>query len=374
MNVLSRPLVVVLCVAMAGVSCARPRPKTATKPRISTPSATAKPEPAKPTELRGVWVSDTARLDWQTATADLQRAGFNAMFVNFASGGAAFYPSTVLPNVSGSPTDTLGPGIALAHKRGLYVYAKFIVTFMFKAPAAFQKQLIAEGRVMRGADRQPILQSGNAWLCPSHAANRALAVDVMREILSRYRINGVQYDYIRFNENPSCFCAHCRQEFEQSIGKKLNHWPADVLTGAEVARFGQWRVQLINAWVRDLTAVVHTLRPGLPVTAAVFPEIVRAREEKGQDWKSWLDRRQVDYVCTMNYTPDLREFDERNRQTQSIAGRQRVLVGIGSWKFEQMPALLAQIDSVRRSGAPGFILFSYDDAAARDFLPMVRTR
>ena len=71
-----------VCVIALGISCARPRP------RPPMPPPTPKPKPV--TELRGVWVSDSTRLDWDKATARLQRAGFNTMYVNLASAGAAF--------------------------------------------------------------------------------------------------------------------------------------------------------------------------------------------------------------------------------------------------------------------------------------------
>src|SRR5437867_6373219 len=92
-----------ICVIALGASCARSRPRT-----VITPPP--QPRPAV-TELRGVWVSDTPKLDWDKATADLARNGFNAMYVNLASGGAALYPgSKVVPSV-GAPGDAVGRGI-----------------------------------------------------------------------------------------------------------------------------------------------------------------------------------------------------------------------------------------------------------------------
>jgi hypothetical protein len=38
-----------------------------------------------------------------------------------------------------------------------------------------------------------------------------------------------------------------------------------------------------------------------------------------------------------------------------------------------MSQLSAQIQAARQLGAPGFVLFSYDDAAMRDFLPDLKT-
>jgi uncharacterized lipoprotein YddW (UPF0748 family) len=332
------------------------------------------PIPAKParvTELRGVWVSDTTRLDWDRATANLQRAGFNTIYANLASGGAAFYPgSKALPSVVSGLPDPIARGIELAHRRGLAVHAKQIVTFMYKAPPGFQRQLVAANRVMRGPDGRPVLQSGFTWLCPSQEANRELIGSSVNELVTKYPVDGVQFDYIRFCEQPSCFCANCRREFEHSLGVHLKHWPAAVLEGAYVTQFNEWRQKVINDWVADLATGARQVRPGLVVSAAVFPDLDRARQEKAQDWKLWLDRGYVNYVCTMTYTPDLRDFQMKVRQEQTWATqRGKVVIGIAAWKFDRMSQLAALITATRQLGAPGFVLFSYDDAEARSFLP-----
>ena len=191
-------------------------------------------------------------------------------------------------------------------------------------------------------------------------------------MLTRYPVDGLQLDYIRFNENPSCFCRHCRREFERQLGRSLRHWPADALDGAFASRFRQWRVTVIDDWVRELAAVARNARPGLVLSAAVFPNLARARVEKAQDWQAWLDRGDVDYVCLMNYVTDPAQFDQRNRDAlATVASPKQLVVGIGSWKFTAARDVQAQIAATRRRGIPGFALFSYDDAAARDFLPQL---
>jgi uncharacterized lipoprotein YddW (UPF0748 family) len=290
----------------------------------------------RPTEIRAVWVSDTPRLDWDAATRQLQRAGFNTMYVNLASAGAMF------------GSDAVARGIALAHQRGIAVHAKVIVMFMYKAPPEFQRKLIRQDRVMRGPDGKPIIQNGFAWLCPSNPENRTQMLAATRDIVSRYPVDGVQFDYIRFCEEPSCYCGRCRHE---SAGKDFN----------------AWRMQLITDWTRQLSSIARQARPGIKVSAAVFPILERAKEEKAQDWRLWLERGYLDYVCTMNYTPDAREFEQRCR----AAGRERVVAGIGSWKMQRLDEVQAQIETTRRLGAPGFALFSCDDMLARDFWPGV---
>jgi uncharacterized lipoprotein YddW (UPF0748 family) len=344
--------------------------KTPARATPTTPSQTTLP-PAQTgaNEIRAIWVSDTTKLDWDTATSALQRGGFNTMYVNFASGGAALYPrSAVLPSVV--TRDDITRGITLAHQRGLAVHAKIIASYMFKVPTAFQQQLTLANRVERGPDGKPVLQTGQAWLCPSQKQNRDLVANAVREILTRYPVDGVQFDYIRFCEQPSCYCSRCRHEFEQTIGKPVRRWPADATAGGVLAsRFNEWKQTVITDWMRQLSDECRRARPGVVITAAVFPDLARAKEEKAQDWKLWLDRRWLDYVCTMTYTAPPDEFEKRVRLQRATIPGDKLIVGIGSWKLKQFSELVAQIGAVRRNGAAGLALFSYDDSAARNFLP-----
>ncbi len=326
--------------------------------------------PPRAGEIRGVWVSDTARLNWDDATSLLRRSGFNAMYVNFATGGGAFYPdSGVLPHISGMSAREFEHGIQLAHKRGIAVHAKLPVMFMLRSPSRFQRKMIAANRVMRGPNGKPVLQAGYTWLCPSQKANHDLMVACVREIVKRYPVDGVQFDYIRFNEQPSCFCANCRRSFEQWQGKSVKHWPDDVLDGPSTRRFIEWKQLIVNQWVHDLGDAARTLRPGITVSAAVFHDLDRAREEMAQNWRYWLEHGWLDYACTMTYMTDLREFEARVHQQETWARHRQLVVGIGSWKLGSQAALLAQINVARELGAAGFVLFSYDDAAEREFLP-----
>jgi uncharacterized lipoprotein YddW (UPF0748 family) len=372
MSRLSQSLTVVVCIFILGISCARPRPR----PTAPAPAPTLPPSPrserGKPvTELRGVWVSDSTRLDWNEATARLQRAGFNTMYVNLASAGAAFYPrSKVLPSLVDGGTDEVTRGIELAHRRGIAVHAKLITFFMFKAPSESQRRMTRADRVMLGPNGRPALQSGYTWLCPTQLANREQLAAEITEILSRYRVDGLQFDYIRFYEEPTCYCDHCRAEFEHALGRHLRRWPDDVMGGVYTTQFYDWRRQVINQRVYELTSLTRRMRPDIKLSAAVFPDWERCRQDRAQDWGLWLLRGWMNYVCTMTYRTDVREFAELVRKQQAWAGnRAKIVPGIGSWKFERMSDLRTEIDTARRLGAPGFVLFSYDDAAARDFLP-----
>jgi len=355
--------IVIVCLLALGISCARPKPKPIPKPSPPPVKTPATP-PKSVTETRAVWVSDTAKLDWDSAVRNLQRTGFNTMYVNLASAGAAWYPgSQVLPSIVDGNPDPIARGIELARRAGLAVHAKQIVMFSFKSPPEFQKKLLNADRVMRGADGKPIVQSGCYWVCPSNPTNREQAVAAVGEMLTRYPVAGLHLDYLRFNEAPSCLCNRCRQAFEQFTGKPVTRW------AAEVPRFNEWRQSVITEWTRMLSAKARQTRPGIKVSAAVFPGLERAREEKAQDWKLWVDRGYLDVICPMNYTTDARDFELRCRETLRFVPRDRVVMGIGSWKFDPPGGMIGQIEMTRGLSLGGFALFSYDDAAARQALP-----
>jgi uncharacterized lipoprotein YddW (UPF0748 family) len=348
-------------------------PPQGSQPVHSTPPT---PRVAKPpAEIRAVWVSDTPSLDWSRATASLQETGFNTMYVNLATAGAAFYPgSHVLTSAATVSREEFASNIELARRRGLAVHAKIIVLFMFKTPASIQQQLAQSGRVMCGPGGPPIVQAGSMWLCPSNANNRARMIRVLEEMLSLYQVDGIQYDYIRFSEEPSCYCSTCKNEFERSTGAQITGWPQAVYGGTQTLRYREWQRQLINDWCRSLTLAARRINPRLIVSAAVFSDLERARAEKSQDWQWWLQQGLVDYVCTMTYTTTTTDFEALIRKQRTWAPRRdQLVIGIGSWKMEQMSQLTGQIEIVRREGLNGFALFSYDDAAKRQFLPLLRT-
>jgi uncharacterized lipoprotein YddW (UPF0748 family) len=313
--------------------CATPPP-----PAKPTPAPVVQPvPPTLPAEIRAVWVSDTTKLDWDTATRDLRAAGFNTMYVNLGSGGAAFYAP--------GGNDRVARGIALAHQRGVAVHAKLVTLFMFKSPPEFQKKMIADGRVMRRPNGQPLTQNGYAWLCPTHPDNRQMLLNLVRDMVRRYPVAGVQFDYIRYCEEPSCYCGRCPTD------------PAG-------------RERVIDALLNDLGTTARQTRPGIALSAAVFSDLDRAREEKAQDWQRWLRRGWVDYVCTMTYTTDPRAFESLVRHQAIWAGTgRRVVAGIGSWKMRRPSEIRAFINLSRRANLAGFALFSYDDLAVRDLLP-----
>ncbi len=101
------------------------------------------------------------------------------------------------------------------------------------------------------------------------------------------------------------------------------------------------------------------MRPGALVTVATAPDIQEARDHRLQDWAAWLQAGLVDAVCPMAYTQDSQRFAELIAAARGVKGGQMVWAGIGAYRIPPAQAV-DNIETARRLGAAGVILFSYD--------------
>jgi uncharacterized lipoprotein YddW (UPF0748 family) len=236
---------------------------------------------------------------------------------------------------------------------------------LLHAPPEFVAKLRADGRTQK--DRQG---ADVNWLCPSHPENFALERDSMLEVVRNYGVDGIHFDYIRYPNKDGCFCAGCRERFEQAVGVKLEQWPEDVLTGKLAEPFGDWRREQITGLVRAVSKEAHLLKPGIKVSAAVFGNWESARKVVGQDAKAWIKAGYLDFVCPMDYESADADFSKWvSSQVAAVNHKIPVYAGIGAFKLSGPEQLAGQIQLSRQLGADGFVIFNLTEKLATQFLP-----
>jgi hypothetical protein len=67
----------------------------------------------------------------------------------------------------------------------------------------------------------------------------------------------------------------------------------------------------------------------------------------------------IDVVCPMAYTPDAAVFASQIAFVRQVSGDQPVWAGIGAYRLSSSQTI-ANIQTARRLGAKGIVLFSYD--------------
>jgi uncharacterized lipoprotein YddW (UPF0748 family) len=324
-------------------------------------------------ELRAFWEHHATGPfpgNWAAGLDALVTNGFTAIFPNMLWGGLAHYDSAWLPHSAefAAYGDQLAACVKAAHARGLQVHVWKVNWNLSGAPRSFIDDLRGANRTQVSRDGQPI-----DWLCPSHPDNLALETNTMLEIVRNYDIDGIHFDYIRYPNSDYCYCPGCHTRFQSQTGQTVARWPADVLVpGALRNAFLDWRRAQITRLVDAVHAGTKGLKPGVKVSAAVFPDAVSAYDEVGQDWRRWINEGIVDFLCPMDYTAELHQFTNLvAQQLTCAAGRVPIYPGIGAHVLES-DGVLAQLQGTRAARTGGFIIFELGPGTVTGLFPAIR--
>ncbi len=328
--------------------------------------------PSKPGEFRAVWCHDPKGIrgmSWDQALKTLSEVGFNAIIVNMSWGDAAAYKSKLLPMVGDKKRDLLAECAAAGKKHGIAVHAwKCNLRCQARRSGQFHKKLRREGRLMQDCHGKTVEYA----MCPSDPANVKLEVDSMVEMARDYDIAGIHFDYIRFPGDETCYCSRCRKQFEAEYKVKVKNWPADVRTGELKKKYLQFRRDRITNLVAAVSKAAHKAKPDTQISAAVFWHWPSARVYVGQDWKLWVEKGYLDFVCPMQYIQKTADFETQMQAiSRWVDGRIPLMPGIGLVRLMTPDQTLHHILITRKYKTAGFVLFQYRPPPDKEHLPIL---
>ena len=333
-------------------------------------------------ERRFIWVLEDGMngdCDWE-ATADwLKENDFTDVIVRLARGGVAFYESKVVPvsPLVKEKGDILRKAVAACHRRGVKVHAWKVFWRVNMAPEDYVERLKAADRFMYGRYGTPFCgfwQTPNGervagakddyWMCPADPRNQEEEIAVCRELAS-LGVDGVQFDYIRYNSWYGCYCPRCRAAYESRCGHAVADWPHDVDPNVRMDPLWlRMRTETITEVVRKATRAVKEANPACEVSAAVFRYPANEPVYVAQDWGAWCREGIVDFVCPMTYTTDLEALRDQlvqQMRVASVSPRTKVYpsVGVDRTGKPQMDAAKTRehADLVRWAGFPGLCYY-----------------
>jgi uncharacterized lipoprotein YddW (UPF0748 family) len=169
---------------------------------------------------------------------------------------------------------------------------------------------------------------------PSLPAVRDHTLRVFEDIVRRYPVEGFNYDYVRY---PQATYASSPDDHRH-----------------------------VTALVEESARRLRAARPGLVISADVFPDPAVARDKVLQRWPDWAERGLVDLLCPMAYRRETAEVARLLGLARAAAPRTRMWGGLMAYDGE--PELLReQVRAAADAGCEGAILFAYDPAK-RDLL------
>ena len=329
-------------------------------------------------EMRGAWMGSGYGRAWPAIMKSLKDNGFNAIFPNFCTGGAAFYPSKVLPVAAGATPgrDELAEAVKAAKQYGIELHVWRINWMLEKTPPEVLKQYEAEGRLMRNAQGKLVREdAGDSpkidWLCPSNPINRKQEKEAMLELVRKYDIAGLEFDYMRFPSPDYCYCDHCKEQFQKDTRSKVEAWPADVVRGGKMAKqYEEWRQSLQTSLVGEISKEARKLRPGVAISLAGWPDLEVARHYVLQDWPTWVTQGSLDFLSLMTYTTDPGQLPKwLTPDLALVRGSIPVYAGLGAFMLKSGAELAQQVRASREAGADGFIAFAYGSGDLENWLP-----
>jgi uncharacterized lipoprotein YddW (UPF0748 family) len=334
--------------------------------------------------------------------------GFNALLVQVRGRGDAYFKSSLEPRAADlqrqpASFDPLATVLARAHEAGLRVHAWVNVNLVSSAadlPIApthivhrhpdwlmVPRDLVQElsripedspayvGKIARWTRAQTSSATGAAVLeglytTPILPAAADHVNDVVRDLVARYAVDGVHFDYARYpserfdysrasirafrNALRPQLAAAVRREMDSREQNDALAYP-DVFADAWTA----FRIERMTGLMTRLRTTVKSTRPDTLVTVATAPDIQEARDRRLQDWAGWLQKGLIDAVCPMAYTPEPAKFAEQIAAARDVKGGKAVWAGIGAYRLPPAQTI-ENIETARRLGAAGVVLFSYD--------------
>ena len=322
---------------------------------------------APDSEFRAFWIDVFhPGLENPSSTAAMMSymvgANVNAVIPEMRTRGYAYYNSALEPISPGVQPgyDPLADLLLRARSAGFEVHA-WIVVFHLWSGSTPPPHSIPEHVLNLHPDWVSLTDTGSQqdsaggiWLDPGHPLVQEFLTAVVADVVSRYTIDGLMLDYIRYASprwgyNPVAV-ARFNREFGQSGIPAYNQ-----------QSWVDWRMRQVNELVRRMAATALEIRPALKLSAAVIASPTTARDTYLQDWPSWLEKNYLDFVGPMNYVDDAAEparFEQQARDALFHHHRRHIYMGQGAYR-NIITNSMRQIAAAQRLAFPGEIIFSY---------------
>ncbi len=340
-------------------------------------------------EIRAVWLDRgtivAARSEQGLAAVfdRLAAAGINTILFETLNAGYTIYPSQVAmqQNPLTVGWDPLQSAVKLAHERGMELHAWIWVfatgnkrhNTLIGKPNSYPGPVLAAHPDWANIDnkgRRQHINDGKFYLDPANKEARSYLLGIVNEIASRYQVDGVQLDYIRypFQDDNAGFTygygVAARQQFQQLTGTDpVKISPSD---GNLWRQWVDFKTNQINTFVSEVSQLLRRNYRRTILSVAVFPHPESQRIYKiQQNWEVWARQGIVDLIVPMTYALDTNRLQ---RITEPLVKEQMLGSALiaPSVKLLTLPEVVAidQIQALRDLPTGGYAIFAVESISS----------
>jgi len=339
-------------------------------------------------EARGVWMSrfeysgqamrgdqEASKRSIRTVFEQARKARLNMVFFQVRGNGDAYYRSSLEPwaeTLSGTlgqdpGWDPLEFAVREAHALGLELHV-WVNTFPIwrgtrLPPEVTPRPVILshpEWMVCDSAGVPMPLNEGYVNLSPGVPEARQHVFNVVAEIVERYDVDGIHFDYIRYpEESAERGYSHDSTSVARFQSSSANPNKLD---------WDDWQREQINQFVFDAYNTITRAKPYLKVSAAVIGKYSGSGwtgyNSVYQDPRRWMELGKIDFITPMVYwerahrthpfVPLVHEWADR------VAYDRQVFPGllVGLERNYGWSEIAAQVQETRAKGLPGVVFFA----------------
>jgi len=343
-------------------------------------------------QAKALWVVRTSLLSSGSIDRMVDKAadaGFDNLFVQVCGRADAYFPSRVYPPAENcrelleSGFDPLAYVLQKARARRIKVHA-WVNALLVWSNGKPPKE--AAHVLNRHSDWMMIDRSGGSLARYSQSLFRKLgitgvflsparpeAADMLErfilDLVSRYPVDGIHLDYIRYPMETVDFSPEARKDFQDIAGVD----PLSLFQQADRVKrqkgedeykrlLGRWtarRAEIITALLARLSGKLNRLKPDLVRSAAVKPEITSALRIYGQDWPTWVRQGHLDMVLPMAYSTSPDVVRSQILQACKAVGREKVWAGLRAYDVP-VGGIIERVRGIAALEPGGYCFFSYD--------------
>ena len=333
-------------------------------------------------ETKGVWIRPTEKnADQIIATLDnLKANGFNSVFLETYFHGKTIFPSQTMnkygftvQNEIFEGFDPLDVWIKEAHKRDIKVHIWFQSFYVGNQSPDYNLSSILAVRPAWGNKTKKNANSPKAtmsasehngyFLDPANPEVHEFLLDLLSEIIDRYKPDGINLDYIRYpnatagnDMNAWGFTEYARNDFKNQYGKD----PIELTTSdVQWYDWNQYRRNNVTNFVKQVGELGK--EKNVYISAVVFPDRASALASKQQDWRTWSVNNYINGFTPLFLTYDSKMLASMMNDVMNVKSPQTDLyAGLFVTFMGGAPEdLIRQIYETRKMNANGVILFDY---------------
>ena len=201
--------------------------------------------------------------------------------------GSAMYPSEIIPSTQYPDWDPLRVIVRGARARGLRIYPVMCVLACGKLePKGILEQ--HPDWALRDHNGRPI-----GHISPCHPKARTWVVSVMKEIVQKYKPDGMLLDYLRFNNRPMQLDPHGAAELAKQFGVA-----ADAVKPHQLQQFKEG---CLTELMRAISVELRQQQPGIKLAIYSWGPHVTQNHRVAQDWPAWARNNYIDMVNVSGY-------------------------------------------------------------------------